>query len=324
VGATLAGDTSGNPPPKAPNNAPFTLQFDASFNLLEARSYVAFPNSFIAAAATDPVTGNLVLAGNFNGTLTAPGLLTGPGGAGDIVLLTLATKPVISAVVNGASFASAGIVPGEIATIFGTDLTSSTGINLTSGLPLPTTFQNVAVMVNGSPAPLFAVDNVNGQQQINFQVPFEVSPPTANVAVVNNTSAGPAITVPVLSAHPGIFNYSAGGNVFGAILHANFQLADTGHPVVAGETVLIYCTGLGAVSSPPADGTAGNGQATVAKPIVTIGGTNAVVAFSGLAPGFVGLYQINAQVPASLSPGNQPVVITMGSTSSNSVLIPVN
>jgi uncharacterized protein (TIGR03437 family) len=60
--------------------------------------------------------------------------------------------------------------------------------------------------------------------------------------------------------------------------------------VVAGETVLIYCTGLGAVWSPSADGAAGSGQATTAKPIVTIAGKNAVAAFSGLAPGFVGLY----------------------------------
>jgi uncharacterized protein (TIGR03437 family) len=271
-----------------------------------------------------------VVAGNFNGTLPTPGTLTGPGGAGDIVLLTLVptkisvAQPVINAVVNGASFVAVGIAPGEIATIFGTDLTSSTGINLTSGLPLPTSFQNVTVMVNGSPAPLFAVDNVNGQQQINFQVPFEVSGTTANVAVVNNTSTSPTIAVPVLTAHPGIFNYTAGGLVFGAILHANFQLADTADPAVAGETVLIYCTGLGAVSSAPADGAAANGQETMTKPVVTIGGLNAPVSFSGLAPTFVGLYQINAQIPAGFKSGNQPVVITMGSASSNSVLLPVH
>jgi uncharacterized protein (TIGR03437 family) len=55
-----------------------------------------------------------------------------------------------------------------------------------------------------------------------------------------------------------------------------------------------------------------------------IGGANAAVSFSGLAPNFVGLYQINAQVPTGLKSGNQAVVITMGSTSSNSVLLPVH
>jgi uncharacterized protein (TIGR03437 family) len=233
--------------------------------------------------------------------------------------------PTVNAVVNGASFVSGGVAPGEIATIFGANLTSSSGINLTSGLPLPSAFLNVSVSVNGSPAPLFAVDNVNGQQQINFQVPWEVaSGANAMIAVTNKSVTSPAISVPVLAAQPAIFDYTVGSDTFGAILHANFQLADTAHPVQAGEVVLIYCTGLGAVASPPADGSAGDGQVTTVRPSVTIGGTAAPVSFSGLAPGFVGLYQVNARVPSGLSAGNQAVLIKMGSASSNSVLLPVH
>jgi uncharacterized protein (TIGR03437 family) len=178
--------------------------------------------------------------------------------------------------------------------------------------------------VRSPPVPLFAVDNVNGQQQFNFQVPWEVaSGPTATVAVSNNGTTSATISVPVLAAQPGTFVYNVGGNIFGAILHANFQLADTAHPAVAGETVLIYCTGLGVVSSPPADGAASSGQPTLTTPSVKIGGVRSTVSFSGLAPGFVGLYQINAVVPAGLAGGNQPVVITMGVSSSNSALLPI-
>jgi uncharacterized protein (TIGR03437 family) len=232
--------------------------------------------------------------------------------------------PVVSAVVNGASFAGGGVVPGEIATAFGTNLTSAAGINLTSVLPLPSTFLNDSLIVNNKQVALFAVDSVNGQQQINFQVPWEVATgPNATIAVSNGDTAGASISVPVLTAQPGIFNYSAGGNTFGAILHADFQLADTAHPAKPGETVLIYCTGLGAVSSPPADGEPGKGQPTVATPTVTIGGTKATVSFSGLAPGFVGLYQINVEVPDGLAAGNQPVVVEVAGASSNSVLLPV-
>ena len=246
--------------------------------------------------------------------------------AGNLLSRTVSssTGPVVHAAVNGASFASGGIVPGEIATIFGANLTTGTGINLTSGLPLLTTFLNASVMVNGEAAPLFAIDNVNGQQQINFQVPWEVAgKPSATIEVSLNGAVSPALQVPVLAAQPGIINYAGAGGNFGVILHADFQLADTAHPAVAGEIVLIYCTGLGAVSSTPADGAAASGQSTLVAAEVTIGGIKSTVIFSGLAPGFVGLNQVNVQVPAGLKSGNQPVVVTSGGVSSNSVLLPV-
>ena len=255
--------------------------------------------------------------------LAAGNILVADSGNQRIRLLK-ATPPDINAAVNGASFASGGIVPGEIATIFGTNLTSGVGINLTSSLPLPTNFLKVAVEIDGFPAPLFAVDNVNGQQQINVQAPWEIAgKPIASVVVASDGVASPAISVPVLAAQPGIFYYSVGDETFGAILHANFQLVDTAHPAKTGEIVLVYCTGLGPVSSPPADGAAGNGQETSITPTVTISGAKAVVSFSGLAPSFVGLYQINVEVPTDLSAGNQPVVVTLAGASSNSVLLPV-
>jgi uncharacterized protein (TIGR03437 family) len=87
--------------------------------------------------------------------------------------------------------------------------------------------------------------------------------------------------------------------------------------------VLIYCTGLGEVSPTPDDGVAATGQNTVATPTVTIGGVNAPVSFSGLAPDFVGLNQVNVQIPGGLASGNQPVVIKSGGVSSKPVLLPV-
>jgi uncharacterized protein (TIGR03437 family) len=240
--------------------------------------------------------------------------------------LTIGTlRPSLQAVTNGASFAAGTVAPGEIATIFGGNLTSSTGIQLVSSLPLLKAFVNVSVMINGSAAPLFAVDNVNGQQQINFQVPWEVaSGSMASIIVESNGTSSAPLRVPVSVAQPGIFAYSVDGMSFGAILHSNYQLADAASPATAGETVLIYCTGLGAVSSLPGDGAAGNGQNTKSTASVTIGGVNATVSFSGLAPGFVGLYQVNAEVPMGLGSGNQAVVLSIAEAASNSVLLPVN
>jgi uncharacterized protein (TIGR03437 family) len=57
--------------------------------------------------------------------------------------------------------------------------------------------------------------------------------------------------------------------------------------------------------------------------VVTIGGVSGAVAFSGLAPGFVGLNQVNVVIPPGVPSGNQPVVLTVGSAASPTVVIPV-
>lgn len=226
-------------------------------------------------------------------------------------------------IVNGASFAPGGVVPGEIATIFGSNLTSATGINLASSLPLSTELENVTVTVNGVQAPIFAVDNVNGQQQINFQVPWTTKS-IALVQVANRGVSSPIVYTSVPVTQPAVFTYTIGTNVFGAILHADFKPANTASPAKAGETVLIYCTGLGYVNGPlPADGVPSTGQTAMNSATVTIGGKDAPVSFTGLAPGFVGLYQVNAQVPSGLAAGNQPVLMDVGGYSSKSVLLPV-
>ncbi len=225
-------------------------------------------------------------------------------------------NPKVAAVTNGASFAAGSLVPGEIATAFGTSLTSGTGINLSSSLPLPASLLGSQVLVNGCAAtPLFAVDNVSGQQQINFQAPWEIAgQQVVGVQVVNNGGISPMVGVPVLAAQPGII----------AILHADYSAATTASPATAGETVLIYGTGLGAVNTAQVDGTAANGESTIALPTVTVGGAPAMVAFSGLAPGFVGLNQVNVMIPSGLASGNQAVVMNVNGVASNSVMLPVH
>jgi uncharacterized protein (TIGR03437 family) len=281
-----------------------------------------FPTTFVnSSTLTAVVTKSWeVMPASFLLVVVNPQSL--PSQAFSLTIGTLA--PSLQAVTNGASFAAGTVAPGEIATIFGGNLTSSTGIQLVSSLPLPAKYLNVSVIVNGAAAPLFAIDNVNGQQQINFQVPWEVAGgSSASIVVTSDGVSSAPLVVPVSTAQPGIFSYNVAGQNFGAILHANFQLADAAHPASAGETVLIYCTGLGAVLSPPGDGAAGNGQPTKAEASVTIGGVDATVSFSGLAPGFVGLYQVNAEVPTGLGSGDRPVVLSIAGASSNSVLLPV-
>jgi uncharacterized protein (TIGR03437 family) len=128
----------------------------------------------------------------------------------------------------------------------------------------------------------------------------------------------------VLAAQPGVFAYNAGGITYGVVLHGNFQLADSAHPVAADEVVSVYCTNLGAVSPQLQDGAPGTGaETTVVTPTATVGGKIAPVSFHGTAPGFVGLYQVNIQIPKGLTSGNQTLLLSSGAASSAAVQLPV-
>jgi trimeric autotransporter adhesin len=241
----------------------------------------------------------------------------------------VATNPLVpgpNSVANAASFVHGGVVPGGMTTLFGSNLTTATGINLSSGLPLKTEFLTTSVEFAGKyQAPIFAVDNVNGTQQINFQVPWEIaSLSTVLLQVTTNGVSSLPVEVPVLAAQPGVIAYNVGGVSYGVVLHSTFQLADTANPAALGETLTVYCVGLGAVSPALADGAPGTGaEITVATPTATIGGANAPVSFHGTAPGFVALYQVNVTVPQGLSSGNQPLVLTISGVSSAPVQLPV-
>jgi uncharacterized protein (TIGR03437 family) len=122
--------------------------------------------------------------------------------------------------------------------------------------------------------------------------------------VNNNGTLSNTVQVPVAATAPGVFTVDRNGIGSGAILHADYSLVTSANPVKRGETVLIYLTGLGAVNPPVADGTAGLGNPlsrSAATVDVLIGGLPATVSYSGLAPLYPGLYQLNVVVPADLA-----------------------
>ena len=235
--------------------------------------------------------------------------------------------PVFTAasITNGASFVP-GVTPGAIVTIFGTGFSKDfTGILVAQGFPLPTELQGTSATFGGIAAPLFAVANVDGQEQINLQVSYELTGRvTATVVVNNNGALSDPVEVNVLPAHPGIFT---GDGTTGVILHAaTFEPVTASNPAAPGEAVVVYATGLGPVSLAPLAGapaSASNLSLTAIPPVVTVGGRRAEVLFSGLAPGFVGLYQVNIVVPLAVPSGDLDVVIQTGAQTSNPVKMAV-
>ena len=113
--------------------------------------------------------------------------------------------------------------------------------------------------------------------------------------------------------------FGAAGTV--AALDTNYVLINQSHPAVRGQDVQLFVNGLGPVTNQPPSGDPaaadGNPLCKTTKTVtVTIGGQTVTADFSGLAPGFAGLYQVNFKVPTSLSAGNQPITMTVGGVTS--------
>lgn len=206
-------------------------------------------------------------------------------------------------VVNAASFAPVGapLSPGGFFTLFGSGLAAATTV--ASALPFPTTLGGVQVLVNNTAAPLY----LTSAGQISALVPLAATGTTATIVVVNNGQRSNSVELPLAKSSPGIFTIPPAGTGPGALLHANFTLVNAASPAKRGETVLLFLTGLGAVTPTIPDGSAAPSSPLSQVPgdvKVYIGGRQATVVFKGLAPGLAGLYQINLTVPATAPTGS--------------------
>jgi uncharacterized protein (TIGR03437 family) len=233
------------------------------------------------------------------------------------------TFPAISpnGVTNAASYATR-ISPGALASIFGTGFGTST-FQADDGFNWPTSTNNfVSVKVNGVSAPLYYVS----PGQINFQVPWSTpTSGTVNVSVVVNGGSSNVVAVPVGTAAPGLFYLPSGAAI---VQNApSYTLNDPSNPAPTGSTIIAYLTGSGPVKPAAQDGVptpTGTLTLTAATSVVSakIGSANATVSFTGLAPGFIGLVQMNIVVP-SLTPGVYPLIVTIDGQTSNSATIAV-
>ncbi|HEX4593252.1 MAG TPA: SBBP repeat-containing protein [Bryobacteraceae bacterium] len=221
-----------------------------------------------------------------------------------------------SGVVNAASFATQ-ISPGALATVFGSNFALR---NAGAKAPLPTNLGGVSVSVNGQPAPLLFV----APAQVNFQVPWETALGSATVTVSVNGGVSNSVTVQVVGAAPGLFTLSSGHAV---VQNSDYTLNDSSNPAKVGSTIIAYLSGSGPVSPAVSDGVATPSDTLVSatsQKSATIGASPAQVAFAGLAPGFVGLVQVNIVVPSDLQTGDYPLAITIGNETSNPALVSVS
>lgn len=238
--------------------------------------------------------------------------------------------PVIfrQGIVGAADFAGDGtpLVAGSIFTIFGLNLAD--GNASASSFPLPRKLAGVRVLVGNTEAPLIAVFSGDGGEpdQISFQLPVEIAGRAlVDVVVDNNGVFSAPETVVLAPAVPALFTLTRTGSGPVAALHADFTLIDERRPAQPGEVILLFATGLGAVLGGPPSGDAAGSESRLAGDIqVTVGGKPAVVEFAGLAPGWAGVYQVNARLANDLAPVEAEVALNVtGVSSTRGVVIAI-
>jgi uncharacterized protein (TIGR03437 family) len=224
--------------------------------------------------------------------------------------------------VNGANFSPVQPLGlGVIASAFGFHLSDVTA-NVTE-TPLPTSFEEVKVLINGVAAPIFFVSF----GQVNFLVPFELAVGDTTVQVMRGDAMSGRISATVDVRSPGIFrlgireygiitNFSQGGNFpLPTDVGTAFNLPAA--PARGGDVLIIWATGLGSVTPAVPSGEVAPfdplSQADV-WPVVKFGipifAPTIDPAFVGLSPGSVALFQVNVALPEGLGANDRlPVAL---------------
>jgi uncharacterized protein (TIGR03437 family) len=232
-----------------------------------------------------------------------------------------------SAIVNAASYATNAICSaGSFASIFGSGFTGGV-VQSASSVPLPTQLADAVLDIDGSAAPLL----YSSDQLINFECPNS-GPGTPMIIVIKGPKGATGkVEFTQQEASPGIFSTNQSGQGQGVVLVGGTPLiagpaGPHSRPAQVGEYIEVFATGLGPTESVIAPGHA----APLTKLIhalrqvsLTIGGEQVVPEFAGLAPGFVGLWQINAKLPDDITRG-VAVPLEVNVTLSNGQIVTSN
>lgn len=262
------------------------------------------------------------------------------------------SQPQITAIVNAASFQSGLPSGGSLATVFCSGLTGvKPGTYVASGSPLPYTLGGLRVSINNGLAPMLAlVVDSSGNAQLNFQVPLERNAslsPSGGQYTGSLSACGAVMTQ--FPAPTGWGGFFADVNGYAIAQHtSDYSLVTPQNPAHAGETLVAYSDDFFPVWPSPPIGFQTPGQPlfqilplslvssvymagssesylflqAYPQPICLIGGhcdqsfTNTPalqVTFEGLAPGQIGVEQINFVVPANQAPGDWALFFNQGS-----------
>jgi uncharacterized protein (TIGR03437 family) len=258
----------------------------------------------LLANNTGPRTGSIHI-GNLTYTVTQASL--GP------------PAPVIASVNSAANYRNDAVSPGEIVTIFGSNMGPTTLVPLqVSSGAIAKTLSGTQVLFDGVAAPLiYTLD-----RQVSAVAPYSLAGKSSTqIQVVHNNVASNTMTLPVQASHPAIFSLDATGIGPGAILNQDNTINSVPNAAARGSIVAVYATGGGTTNPALSDGAVTGTTLPYLTQTVTatVGGVDARVTYAGGVPGSVaGLTQINVEIPAGVAVGPAvPVLIKIGNASSS-------
>jgi uncharacterized protein (TIGR03437 family) len=179
--------------------------------------------------------------------------------------------------------------------------------------PLPYQLGSVdSLRVNNVPAPIQAVSNQNGKQQVNFQVPCETAVGNATVVFRVNGVDTTVSGVPVLAGQPGIFTYAGPDNkVYGAVLRVkDGSYITPSNLAPTGENFYLILTGLGLVTPNTATNSAGNNQAVNLTTVVGVNNAGVPTQTARYLQGSIGVYYVEFTIPKSSTAAAGTVLLT--------------
>ncbi len=232
------------------------------------------------------------------------------------------TKPIFAAegVRNAGSLLTGPVAPGAALVLAGANLGPATGVAAPSG-SLPNTLSGVSVAFDGSPAAI----RVASASGLLIVAPFSLQPGTKTAITVTNAGiVSDPVTLDVSGVAPAILTQNASGTGVAKAVNQDGSINSSTNPAAKGSHFAFYATGLGTVTP-----TLMTGQAPPSSPLSTtnssttavVGGIGAPVTFSGAAPTYPGVYQVNAQIPATAATGSNVLQIYSSGVPSQSGVV---
>ncbi len=195
---------------------------------------------------------------------------------------------------------TAALSPGELVTLSGKNLAPGSAVY--EGSIAPKQLAGVQVLINGVSAPVVSVNRT----EITFVVPYSIRA-LASLQVNNNGQRSNTVTTYVNATSPGLYTIPSGGSAAVAAAHVDNTPVTADNPARTGDILQLYLTGLGIVNPENLDGMPGPISPlakTVDRIQVYVDGKAAEVKYSGLAPNYIGLYQLNIVVPDDIRSGD--------------------